>query len=992
MNAPKGSYCRHAAVGILITLMIGWGAAQDQLTAGEPKDDAPPPAEHLKWSQPPVETDPTSRQPVYCGPGEPAYATRALPYVAASWTFVADDFRCLGDAPVVSIHWWGSYRGWDGEQAPRVQPESWRIGFWSHAPADQRCPFRRPNKLLWVVNVPAARVVETQAGTVGLDRKRPDTVFEYLLKLQPQEYFRRSQSPDWDTRDSLFWISIAAVYTGSPAPQNPWAWLSRPMPWGGGAVKAQFKRDDLRVGFSLDPSTIDPVTSSSARDRRDMCDMAFELDTAPECVVWEQPFTGIRDWACYEDEESLAVEESGVTAKWTQPPDADATGMGVDMTRDSPLTWPPTVCADDFECRTTGPITGITLWTSWYQDLLPGDSAENVTFTLSIRRDIPADRSPTGYSMPGEVLWRKEFSRGQFTIEPQESRAEGYYCPANVTFEPGNHRTGYKYTFPIDPGEAFRQTGTERSPVVYWLAAQARVVHAPGHIATRLGWQTSARHWNEAAVWVQAQESYEGGSWDQSKYPKGHTLRGQPIDLAFALETRKPNVGTALRRMVADDWTCRNNLPVTGVVWWGSYLGSGYVPCAGELLATSTLYPMTAPAPPDYFLLSIWSDVSGPDGKEAKGFSHPGKKLWEYRAETFDEVLTGFDKNPEPTKSAVRGFEPVYRYTVRLPEENWFRPDGQNSVYWLSVVAVYQDAQSIVYPWGWTNHPSLSWDLQALTPLAWWKLDERAGEIAADSVGGNDGVIVGDPVWRPSEGWSGGALDFDGRRDYIMVDRPKGFDFAPKSFSVCAWVYPRETRGQWHTILEYDRDGVNRNRFGLWLDVEGRFHFRVGQNTWHSQQSLAPNQWCHVAGTYDAETRTMSLYVDGVLDGTAICQKGFAAPYRSTLIIGARGSADDEFFNGLIDDVRVFNVTVAAEEVLMLAGAGCNGGAVAAQLSTSGAADTWNWTPLLDRTGQSEDLSFLLFTEPREAAADQPEESTDPDRGPGEIVFPIYKK
>jgi hypothetical protein len=979
MNALKGSYRRHAAIGVLATLLIGSGAAQGQ-----------PAVEHLAWSQPPVETDPTSKPPVYCGPAEPAYAIRALPYVATSWTFVADDFRCLGNVPVTSIHWWGSYRGWAGEQAPRVRPESWRIGFWSHAPADQRCPFSRPNKLLWVVNVPAAGVEETQAGATGLEQKQPDTTFEYRLKLQPQEHFRPSQFPDWDTRDSLFWISITAVYTGSPAPHAPWAWQSRPQPWGGGAVKAQFKRDDLRAGFSLDPSTIDPITNPSARDRQDTCDMAFELDTASEYVVWEQPFTGPRDWAWYEHEESLAVEGPDAADKWSQPPDAEPAGIDVDMTRDSPVTWPATICADDFECRTAGPITGITLWTSWYQDLLPSDSAENVTFTLSIRRDIPAGRGATGYSMPGEVLWRREFSRGQFTIEPQESRAEGYHCPANGTFAQQNHRMTYKYTFQISPDEAFQQTGTEKRPVIYWLAAQARVVHAPGHMATRLGWQTSVRHCNEAAAWVKAEEPYGAVAWEQSTYPKGHALGGRPIDLAFAIETRKGDVGAALRRMVADDWTCRNDLPVTGLVWWGAYPGYSYVPCDSEL-----------PAPPDYFLLSIWSDVSDPDEKGVKSFSHPGTRLWEYRAETFDEVLAGFQRNPNPTITTVPGFaetpgaefrvadpEPVCRYTVRLPPKDWFRPEGQDRVYWLSIVAVYQDAQNIAYPWGWTNQPSLSWDRQSLTPLAWWKLDEGAGKVAADSVGASDGIIVGNPVWQPSGGWIGGALDFDGRRDYILVDRPKGFDFAPKSFSAAAWVCPRETRGQWHTILEYDRDGINRNRFGLWLDVEGRFHFRVGWNTWHSQQSLVPNQWCHVAGTYDAGTRTMSLYVNGVLDGAALYQKGFATPYRGTLIIGARGSADGEFFNGLIDDVRVFDAALAAEDMLMLAGAGGNSGAVAAQSSTSSAADTWNWTPLLDRTGRSEDLSFLLFTEPPEAAADQAGESTDTDDGSTEIVIP----
>ena len=798
MNALKRSYCRHAAVGILTTLMIGWGAGQDRRTVGEPQENAAP-MEHLEWSQPPIEVDPTSELPVYCGWGEPAYATWALSYAAASWTFVADDFRCLGDLPVASIHWWGSYQGWDGDQAPRAKPESWRIGFWSHAPADQRSPFHRPNKLLWVVNVPAARVEQKQVASVGLARKRPDTVFEYLLKLQPQEYFRRSHFPEEDTRDSLFWISITAVYTGSPAPQNPWAWQTRPLPWVGTAVKAQFKRTDLQAGFYLDPSTLRPATSLSAPNGQNPHDMAFELDTAPEYVVWEQPFTGMHDRAWYEGEESLAVEEPGTADKWTQPPDADATGIDVDMTRDSPLTWPPAIGADDFECRTTGPITGLTLWTSWYQDLLPSDSAENVTFTLSIRRDIPADRSPTGYSMPGDVLWRREFSRGQFTIEPQESHAEGYYCPANVTFEQRNHRTSYKYTFQISPDEAFQQTGTEKDPVVYWLAGQARVVHAPGHVATRLGWQTSARHWNEAAVWVKAQESYSGASWEQSTYPKGHTLRGQPIDLAFAIETRKPNVGMAVRRMVADDWTCRNDLPVTGLVWWGSYPGYGYVPCNSEAPA-----PLAAPTPPDYFLLSIWSDTTGSDEKDAKSFSHPGRKLWEYRAETFDEVLTGFDKNPEPTSSAVQGFEPVYRYTVRLPQENWFRPDGQDSVYWLSVVAVYQDAQSIAYPWGWTNHPSLSWDRQALTPLAWWKLDERAGKIAADSAGGNDGVIVGNPVWRPSGGWIGGALDLDGRRDYIRsIGRRASTSPRNRSLSAPGSIHARHVDNgirSWNTI------------------------------------------------------------------------------------------------------------------------------------------------------------------------------------------------
>jgi len=826
MIASKRLCCRHAAAVALITLVVGWGATwaeQDQFTVdirgqdihGEGRtpyefasqaEPIPPggegslraaPVEHLGWSQPPIEKDPRSKRLVYCGWGELAYATRPLSYAAAAWTFVADDFRCPGDLPITLVHWWGSYQGWNGDEAPHAKPESWRIGFWGNAPADQRYPFSRPSKLLWVINVPSTRVEEEKAGNEGFPQMPPDTVFRYLLKLQPQECFRPDLLPASDTQDHLFWISITAVYAGAPEPQNPWGWLSRPKPWAGGALRAQFKRDELRAGFSLDASTVHAVTSLMACERQAAYDMAFELATGPEYVRGEQPFTGIHGWANYEDEESLAVEDAGAAAKWTQSPDTTTTGCDVDVTRDSPVTWPAAIAADDFECRTTEPITGITLWTAWYQDALPGDSADNVTFTLSIRQDIPGERSTTKYGMPGKVLWRKQFSRGQFTIEPVESRAEGYYSPANETFERNNHVAAYKYSFKIDPSEAFQQTGTEKDPVVYWLAVQARVVHTPGSMATRLGWQTSTNRWHDGAVWVKAEESYDGAAWKPANYPKGHFFGGKPIDLAFTVETQKSATGTAVRRMIADDWVSRSDLPVTGVVWWGSYLRSGYLPCECLTPAGSARPEPAGPQPPDYFLLSIWADVPASDGKDTKSFSHPGTKIWEYKAEKFDEVLVGFDKDPPPTSSSVQGFEPVYRYAVSLPQDQWFRPHGPNSVYWLSVVAVYRDAKSMNYPWGWTNHPSVSWDQQTAVP----KPDEMAGKVAADR-------------------------------------------------------------------------------------------------------------------------------------------------------------------------------------------AGRNGDAVAAQLSTSSAGDTWNWTPLLDQTGRTEDMSFLLWTEPSEASVGDVFVGTDPNDGSVEIVIP----
>ena len=72
--------------------------------------------------------------------------------------------------------------------------------------------------------------------------------------------------------------------------------------------------------------------------------------------------------------------------------------------------------------------------------------------------------------------------------------------------------------------------------------------------------------------------------------------------VAFEIETEKADAGLGYRRLVADDWQCNGPTPITGVVWWGSYIGYGYQACDCQ--------QMESPRQPDYFLLSIGSDSS----------------------------------------------------------------------------------------------------------------------------------------------------------------------------------------------------------------------------------------------------------------------------------------------------------------------------------------------------------------------------------------------
>ena len=953
--------------GLSYTGLAPDGEVEDyMLTIKESSILQPPPAEHLKWSQPAVEQDPLSITPVYCGWDEPAYVSKLNDASSATWKLVADDFRCVGDMPVTSVHWWGSYQNWTGSQAPRVVPQSWRIAFWSNIGVDSKYQFSRPGNLLWVVTVPTNRVSEQLVGVDEFPRQSSDACFHYSLQLQPQEYFWQS-SYLTSTTDSIFWISITAVYTGTNVPDSPWGWKTRPQPWMDSAVKFDLRQTDLRAGITVDPTTVQLLSNSAVCPQPDAYDMAFELNTDPIYIKWEQAFTGIRDWPHYEDELSVATTAPTGTVKWTQNPDLTTTGVDVDATNDLPPTWPAEIAADDFQCTTAGPITRITVWGSWYRDILPGNDAQNVTFTLSIRQDVPVGQSSARYSMPGKTLWQKQFARGLFTVQSQSSQTESYYNPAVPAFDQSNHRAVYKYVFDIDPREAFQQTGSPAKPTVYWLSVQAQVINAPGTVATRFGWKTSLDHWNDDGTWAQATEPYTGSSWQELRYPSGHPYASRSIDLAFVIETQQTGTGVTYQQVAADDWQCTSNTPVTGVVWWGSYIGYGYQPCDCQ--------QMTPPRQPDYFLLSIWTNVPNPDPTDPRNFSHPGEKIWEYQAVSFDEVMVGFDKHPEKGEPARIGFEPVYRYTVQLPQASYFTQKGDNGVYWLSIVAVYNDPKSMVYPWGWTNHDCTAWKGPAQDPLAYWRFDESSGTVAADSSGnGNDGTVLGSPVWRPTGGRICGALDFSGRGDYVKVAKAQNLNFAPGSFSVSTWVNPREVGGRMQALVEYDRTTFNGNRFGLWIDTNGQFQFRVGSTAWSSRQSLKAGAWFLLTGVYDSSTRQMKLYINGQLDSIGALTGGFVSPVSTKLTIGVRGSEDSEYLNGLLDDMRIYGSALSDQDVLSLFGTGSNDNAVAGALDTT---STWQWTELFDQTGASEDLSFMLFTDPQAIKLDSG----------GEIVF-----
>jgi hypothetical protein len=213
--------------------------------------------------------------------------------------------------------------------------------------------------------------------------------------------------------------------------------------------------------------------------------------------------------------------------KWVQSPDLTPTGIDVNASE-------PFILADDFLCETTGLITDIHIWGSWRYDEFPMGDPGNVMFVLSIHSDIPDTASPTGYSMPGDMLWFHAFPPGTFQYRWWVvDLVEGWMDPPEGYIFPGDTQC-WQYNFIVPDSLAFEQFGTPEFPQVYWLDVQAY----PADTAYAFGWKTSLDHWNDDAVYGQGAEPYSG-SWSELRYPPGHEMYQQSIDLAFVITTEE---------------------------------------------------------------------------------------------------------------------------------------------------------------------------------------------------------------------------------------------------------------------------------------------------------------------------------------------------------------------------------------------------------------------------------------------------------------------
>ncbi|MGB5624454.1 MAG: LamG domain-containing protein, partial [Woeseiaceae bacterium] len=225
-------------------------------------------------------------------------------------------------------------------------------------------------------------------------------------------------------------------------------------------------------------------------------------------------------------------------------------------------------------------------------------------------------------------------------------------------------------------------------------------------------------------------------------------------------------------------------------------------------------------------------------------------------------------------------------------------------------------------------------DVAAEGFLAHWKLDDGAGPTAVDSVGSHDGTLTSGPVWVT--GQLGGALDFDGVNDYVDAG---AFDVSGSGLTTMGWFnadsLPATTDPRIVSKASSTAEADAWWQLSILTsasDANIRLRTKAGGTTStliDSSTNLNPGQWYFAVGTYNAATGQMKLYLDGTEVASQLHPAGGAIDTNPTVpvAIGANGTAE-QFFDGVLDDVRVYNRALNATEIadLFTAGGGVGGG------------------------------------------------------------------
>ena len=197
-------------------------------------------------------------------------------------------------------------------------------------------------------------------------------------------------------------------------------------------------------------------------------------------------------------------------------------------------------------------------------------------------------------------------------------------------------------------------------------------------------------------------------------------------------------------------------------------------------------------------------------------------------------------------------------------------------------------------------------------------MDEGGGGAVYDRSGyDNHGTVYG-ATWV--DGRYGKALQFDGVDDYVKLNSLGPGD-APDEFTVAMWIYSEMPVGDPANTFLLRPQGTTANRWEISFHDGHRVTLYLYNGSAGAKLSLSnaitQNEWCFLTFVFKKDTK-MEIWINGVKkkDKTPDFSGGIGTSDRY-FRIGYRGwwRTDNKFFDGIIDELRVYNRALSEDEI-----------------------------------------------------------------------------
>jgi PKD repeat protein len=195
--------------------------------------------------------------------------------------------------------------------------------------------------------------------------------------------------------------------------------------------------------------------------------------------------------------------------------------------------------------------------------------------------------------------------------------------------------------------------------------------------------------------------------------------------------------------------------------------------------------------------------------------------------------------------------------------------------------------------------------------VAAYGFNEGTGTAVGDASGKGNSGVISNATWSVS-GRFGKALAFNGTTSRVNINDAAALDLT-NGMTLEAWVYPTALMQGWRSVVMKEQTGgaVYYLAANTQNNVPANGVYSGAEQVLYGSAQVPANAWTHLAATYDGAAQR--IYVNGVQVATR-AQTGALPNSTGALRIGGN-SVWGEYFQGLIDEVRIYNRALSTAEI-----------------------------------------------------------------------------